>query len=152
MDGIIKRLRQLRIESGISQSAMAEMLGISRSLYALIETGKRYASIELEERIISRFPSLSESGIAESLADPGMSYQSVKLGEANLAALFGEVDKGKDVVLSFAGRHYRILPAESATERALTELCGTWEDGRTADEMISFLRESRSQVRKAIEL
>ncbi|MCF0172268.1 MAG: helix-turn-helix transcriptional regulator [Bacteroidales bacterium] len=152
MNEIIERLRRLRVESGISQSGMAEMLGISRSLYALIETGKRYPSAGLMDEILNRFPALAEDTTSESLCDPAVSYHSAKLGEANLAALLGDVDKGKDVVLSFAGRRYRILPVESATDRALAELCGTWEDSRSADEMIRFLKESRSRMREAIEL
>ena len=152
MSEIIERLRKLRIESGISQSEMANLLEVSRSLYALVETGKRHLSPELKSKIINRFPSLVNEGAVGLLCDPGVSYQSLNLGEANLASLLGDVDKGKDVVLSFAGRHYRILPVESPTDRALAELCGTWEDGSTSDEMIKFLRESRSQVRKPVEL
>ena len=42
-----KRIRQLRIESGLTQEKAAEALNVDRSFYSRIESGKKGCSVDL---------------------------------------------------------------------------------------------------------
>lgn len=46
-----ERLKEERIQRNLTQSAMAEMLGIKRSTYSLYESGKREPNIEILQQI-----------------------------------------------------------------------------------------------------
>lgn len=42
-----RRIRQLRIQGGLTQEELAEMLNIDRSFYGRIETGKKGCSVDV---------------------------------------------------------------------------------------------------------
>lgn len=46
-----ERLKEERVQRNLTQSAMAEMLGIKRSTYSLYESGKREPNIEILQQI-----------------------------------------------------------------------------------------------------
>lgn len=50
-----QRLIKLRKERGMTQQQVAEILGITRSFYGMIETGDRNPTLELAKRIAELF-------------------------------------------------------------------------------------------------
>ena len=48
---VIEELRQKRKDCGLTQRALAECVGISRSMIACYETGKRKPSYDIMKRI-----------------------------------------------------------------------------------------------------
>ena len=47
-----ERIRRLRINNGLTQEQVAEVLNISRSFYSRIETGEKGCSIDLFVQIV----------------------------------------------------------------------------------------------------
>lgn len=50
-----ERIRQLRIESGLTQEQVAETLNISRTFYSRVETGEKGCSIDLFLQVSNLF-------------------------------------------------------------------------------------------------
>lgn len=50
-----ERIRQLRIESGLTQEQVAETLNISRTFYSRVETGEKGCSIDLFVQVSNLF-------------------------------------------------------------------------------------------------
>lgn len=48
-------LRVLRAKNGLTQQGMADILGINRSTYSQIESGKRKGSVEFWAKMQSKF-------------------------------------------------------------------------------------------------
>jgi transcriptional regulator with XRE-family HTH domain len=49
------RLRKLRVTQGLTQTALAESLGVTQSAWTQYETGARKISIEVAGTVVARF-------------------------------------------------------------------------------------------------
>ncbi|MDR2057269.1 MAG: helix-turn-helix domain-containing protein [Dysgonamonadaceae bacterium] len=52
---IVSKVKRLRLEKGLSQSQMAELLNMEKSVYARLETGKTYSWAKYLEELLVVF-------------------------------------------------------------------------------------------------
>ena len=101
----------------MTQKDMAQALGVSRSYYALMETGKRAVSDETEALISRLAPNdlvdgyRRKNGSVEekNLNEPSVIYSvTPQYARKNLMSLIERVDSGQDVIISVGLKKYRL--------------------------------------------
>lgn len=117
------RLRRLRRELGITQQAMAEVLGISGSYVALLERNQRPITADLLLRLARAY----QIDVADLAAEDSEDYAR-RLGEALRDPIFAGIDlpalEVSDLAVSFPGVSEALLRLHAAytrEQRALAE-------------------------------
>lgn len=112
----------------MTQKDMAQILGVSRSFYALMETGKRGISDEIEAHVIRLVPSTlvdgyvmkDDSADTEALHEPSVSYSvTPQYARKNLMSLIDRVDAGQDVIISVGSKRYRLTECSQTVSPSL---------------------------------
>lgn len=122
------QLRKQREKLGMTQKDIAQMLGVSRSFYALLETGKREISEEIAAHVVRMAPESLVDGYrehdakmhAETLNEPAGAYSvTPQYARKNLMSLIGMVDAGQDVIISVGAKRYRLTDCSQSVSPTL---------------------------------
>ncbi|MCQ2143728.1 MAG: hypothetical protein MJY56_06640 [Bacteroidales bacterium] len=107
---------------------MAQALGVSRSYYALMETGKRIVSEEFETQlsrlspksVVKSYGDMDGRDEAAVLNEPAAEYSvTPQYARKNLMSLFEKVDSGHDVVISVGSKRYRLTDCGESVSPSL---------------------------------
>lgn len=159
-----QKLKELRISLDMTQKDMAQVLGVSRSFYALMETGKRVISTEIEAQIMRLTPisyvegygQNTDSDKGKTLNEPSSVYSvTPQYARKNLMSLIEMVDSGQEVVISVGAKKYRLSDCSQSASPSLdswfdipaniaklTERIRTYEEGK---EKTVSLEEARQE-------
>jgi len=112
----------------MTQKDIAQLLGVSRSFYALLETGKREISEEIAAHVVRMAQGSLVDGYrehdagmhAETLNEPAGVYSvTPQYARKNLMSLIGMVDAGQDVIISVGARKYRLTECSQSVSPTL---------------------------------
>ena len=121
-------LREIRKSLGMTQKDIAEALGVSRSFYALMETGKREVSDEIAAQIVRMGPDTLVDGYQgqdknrpiETLNEPAGVYSvTPQYVRKNFMSLIDRVDAGQEVVISVGAKKYRLTECDQPVSPTL---------------------------------
>ena len=122
------QLRDARKRLGMTQKEMAHALGVSRSFYALMETGRRDVSEEIVAQVVRMAPDSLVDGYkgmdasmpVETLNEPAGVYSvTPQYARKNFMSLIDRVDAGQEVVISVGARKYRLTDCSQSVSPTL---------------------------------
>lgn len=122
------QLRDARRRLGMTQKDIAEALGVSRSFYALMESGKREVSDEIAAQIVRMVPDtlvdgyqgLDKNRPIETLNEPAGVYSvTPQYVRKNFMSLIDRVDAGQEVVISVGAKKYRLTECSTSVSPTL---------------------------------
>lgn len=122
------KLRDARKSLGMTQNDLAKTLGVSRSFYALMETGKRAVSDDVEAMVARLAPNSVVDGYAgtagaekeNTLNESAETYSvTPQYARKNFMSLIERVDSGQDVVISVGAKRYRLTDCSQSVSPSL---------------------------------
>lgn len=124
---INERIKQIRKESGLTQSQFAEQIGLKQNSIALLESGKRMPSDQTILSICREFrvqPEWLRTGEGEPFREPEV--------DAQLAAFLAEITDGdsSDFQKRFVSMLSRLRPDQWALLEDMAKDLGTKNDGQ----------------------
>ena len=100
-----QRLRQLRLEAGLSQRALAKKAGVSNATISMVESNQVSPSVSALRQILAGFP----LGIAEFFSAPEPDVEQVVFRAAELTEIAGGSVSYRQVGANLASRSLQLL-------------------------------------------